>query len=72
MSNSGAIGGAQIPDGYLVVLEDTVLMKGDAFFKPGVDKKSWNDTAPSTRILVRQDHYELVRCYLCSLFYHSL
>ncbi|BDA49308.1 probable histone-lysine N-methyltransferase, H3 lysine-36 and H4 lysine-20 specific isoform at N-terminal half [Coccomyxa sp. Obi] len=51
----------KIPDGYVVLLEDTELMRGEAFFKPGVDKASWNDTTPSTRILVRHDHYEQAR-----------
>lgn len=60
MGPANALGVAQIPKGYVVLLEDTELMNGEAFFKPGVDKASWNDTTPSTRILVRHDHYEQV------------
>lgn len=63
--------GAQIPEGYVVVLEDTELMRGEAFFKPGVDKASWNDTTPSTRILVRHDHYKQVGCHLRNRLCHS-
>lgn len=53
--------GAQIPPGYIVMLEETRLMAGEAFFKPGVDKASWNDVPPSTRILIREDYFTLVR-----------
>jgi hypothetical protein len=50
----------QIPQGYCLLLEDNSLMRGEAFFKPGVDKASWNDVTPATRILVRKDYFPQV------------
>ena len=35
-------------------------MKGECFFVPGSTEKSWNQTAPATRILVRQDLFDQV------------
>ncbi len=50
-----------MPPGYRVLLDDRQLMKGEAFFVPGANKASWNNVAPATRFLVREQYYQQVR-----------
>jgi hypothetical protein len=45
-----------IPPGYTVVFEDRTMCKGEEFYVPGTNKRSWNKTWPALRILARTEH----------------